>query len=128
MNDNFIKTINYLSKLKQIISDEESNLTTEQRLLLTIEDAILSDKYHSGSIIFTKDNDNYYVSNVQKRSYAWQFKGENINLENLRIKLSTLGITNDLLEFNIKNRQDYELTFEVTLEKPKIKSRGISIR
>ena len=114
MNDNFIKTINYLSTLKQIISDEESDLTTEERLLLTIEDAILSDKYHSGSIIFTKDNDNYYVSNIQKRSYAWQFKGENINLENLRIKLSTLGITNDL-------------TFEITLEKPKTKSRGLSI-
>lgn len=127
MNDNFIKTINYLSTLKQIISDEESDLTTEERLLLTIEDAILSDKYHSGSIIFTKANDNYYVSNIQKRSYAWQFKGENINLENLRIKLSTLGITNDLLEFNIKNRQDYELTFEITLEKPKTKSRGLSI-
>ena len=26
MNDNFIKTINYLSTLKQIISDEESDL------------------------------------------------------------------------------------------------------
>lgn len=81
MSKKFNQTIAYLKEIKQSIASPKENVTTEENLILTIKDALLSDIEQKGSIIFHKECDSYVVSDIQRRSYAWPFKNEIVNLQ-----------------------------------------------
>ena len=52
MSKKFNQTIAYLKEIKQSIASTKENVTTEEKLILTIKDALLSDIEQKGSIIF----------------------------------------------------------------------------
>ena len=110
MDDRFIQIIDYLESLQLDIVNQE--LSSDERLLIMIKYALLNDNYHHGSIIFTKEGDDYIVSSIQKYSYAWMLQGEIINIDNIINKLFELGIENKIEYYPISNhKNDYELSF-----------------
>ena len=120
MEETFIKIVNYLDELQNELNNEE--LSTEDILLIIIKNALLTDKYYHGSIIFTKENDNYRVSNIQKHSYAWCLQDEVIDMEYIIAKLADLNISYSLEYYPISNhKNDYELSFTISKLKKKTK-------
>jgi len=91
MDNKFIETLEYLRNLKsEIIS---SSLCVEERILIDIKRAVLEDIFNRGSIILTKDEFGYKVSNIQKHSYAWKFKDMYIDLGvDSKEEVESLGI------------------------------------
>ena len=120
MKDRFIDVIDYLDGLQSAIDNDE--LSNEEKLLVIIKYALLTDKYYAGSIIFTKDNDRYVVGSIQKHSYAWLIKGKTIDMDYIMNELTVLNITYSLVYYPISDHNsDYELTFEI----PKLKKTRI---
>ena len=116
MSKKFNQTIAYLKEIKQSIASPKENVTTEENLILTIKDALLSDIEQKGSIIFHKECDNYVVSNIQRRSYAWPFKSEIVNLEVLEQELQKLDILYSFTTIKIKkDTEELELNFKIDL-------------
>ena len=120
MKDSFIEVVDYLRELQNNIDNQELN--NEEKLLMIIKYAILTDNYYQGSIILTKENDEYRISNIQKYSYAWLLQGEYINLDYILNILEELNISYSLEYFKISNHvNDYELSFSI----PKLKKRKV---
>ena len=118
MEDNFISVIAYLENLQKDLINQE--LTNEEKLLIIIKYALLNDNYHSGSVIFTKNKDNYVVSSIQKHSYAWILQGKLIDVNYILNKLTELDINYLLEYYPISDHiNDYELSFDI----PKLKKR-----
>ena len=116
MSKKFNQTIAYLKKIKQSIVSPKENMTTEEKLILTIKDALLSDIEQKGSIIFHKECDSYVVSNIQRRSYAWPFKSEIVNLQVLEQELQKLDISYSFTTIKIKkDTEELELNFKIDL-------------
>ena len=124
MEIKFKETIEYMRKLKQIISDDNSDLTDEEILLLIIQDAILSSEYKEGAILFTKEQETFKISNIQKHSYGRILQGKKINLNYIISKLNELGVDSKLISYPIgNNKNDYELSFQIIMTNPKIKTK-----
>ncbi len=116
MSKKFNQTIAYLKEIKQSIVSPKENMTTEEKLILTIKDALLSDIEQKGSIIFHKECDSYVVSNIQRRSYAWSFKSEIVNLQVLEQELQKLDILYSFTKIKIKkDTEELELNFKIDL-------------
>lgn len=116
MSKKFNQTIAYLKEIKQSIVSPKENMTTEEKLILTIKDALLSDIEQKGSIIFHKECDSYVVSNIQRRSYAWPFKSEIVNLQVLEQELQKLDILYSFTKIKIKkDTEELELNFKIDL-------------
>ena len=116
MSKKFNQTIAYLKEIKQSIASTKENVTTEEKLILTIKDALLSDIEQKGSIIFHKECDSYVVSNIQRRSYAWPFKNEIVNLQVLEQELQKLDILYSFTTIKIKkDTEELELNFKIDL-------------
>ena len=116
MSKKFNQTIAYLKEIKQSIASPKENVTTEENLILTIKDALLSDIEQKGSIIFHKECDSYVVSNIQRRSYAWPFKSEIVNLQVLEQELQKLDISYSFTTIKIKkDTEGLELNFKIDL-------------
>ena len=116
MSKKFNQTIAYLKEIKQSIVSPKENMTTEEKLILTIKDALLSDIEQKGSIIFHKECDSYVVSNIQRRSYAWPFKSEIVNLQVLEQELQKLDISYSFTTIKIKkDTEELELNFKIDL-------------
>ena len=116
MSKKFNQTIAYLKEIKQSIASTKENVTTEEKLILTIKDALLSDIEQKGSIIFHKECDSYVVSNIQRRSYAWPFKNEIVNLQVLEQELQKLDILYSFITSKIKkDTEELELNFKIDL-------------
>ena len=116
MSKKFNQTIAYLKEIKQSIASTKENVTTEEKLILTIKDALLSDIEQKGSIIFHKECDSYVVSNIQRRSYAWPFKNEIVNLQVLEQELQKLYILYSFTTIKIKkDTEELELNFKIDL-------------
>ena len=116
MSKKFNQTIAYLKEIKQSIASPKENVTIEENLILTIKDALLSDIEQKGSIIFHKECDSYVVSNIQRRSYAWPFKSEIVNLQVLEQELQKLDILYSFTKIKIKkDTEELELNFKIDL-------------
>ena len=116
MSKKFNQTIAYLKEIKQSIASTKENVTTEEKLILTIKDALLSDIEQKGSIIFHKECDSYVVSNIQRRSYAWPFKNEIVNLQVLEQELQKLDRLYSFTTIKIKkDTEELELNFKIDL-------------
>ncbi len=116
MSKKFNQTIAYLKEIKQSIASPKENVTIEENLILTIKDALLSDIEQKGSIIFHKECDSYVVSNIQRRSYAWPFKSEIVNLQVLEQELQKLDISYSFTTIKIKkDTEELELNFKIDL-------------
>lgn len=116
MSKKFNQTIAYLKEIKQSIASPKENVTTEENLILTIKDALLSDIEQKGSIIFHKECDSYVVSDIQRRSYAWPFKSEIVNLQVLEQELQKLDILYSFTTIKIKkDTEELELNFKIDL-------------
>ena len=116
MSKKFNQTIAYLKEIKQSIASPKENVTTEENLILTIKDALLSDIEQKGSIIFHKECDSYVVSDIQRRSYAWPFKNEIVNLQVLEKELQKLDISYSFTTIKIKkDTEELELNFKIDL-------------
>lgn len=116
MSKKFNQTIAYLKEIKQSIASTKENVTTEEKLILTIKDALLSDIEQKGSIIFHKECDSYVVSNIQRSSYAWPFKNEIVNLQVLEQELQKLDILYSFTTIKIKkDTEELELNFKIDL-------------
>lgn len=116
MSKKFNQTIAYLKEIKQSIASPKENVTIEENLILTIKDALLSDIEQKGSIIFHKECDSYVVSNIQRRSYAWPFKNEIVNLQVLEQELQKLDILYSFTTIKIKkDTEELELNFKIDL-------------
>ena len=116
MSKKFNQTIAYLKEIKQSIASPKENVTIEENLILTIKDALLSDIEQKGSIIFHKECDSYVVSNIQRRSYAWPFKSEIVNLQVLEQELQKLDISYSFTTIKIKKyTEELELNFKIDL-------------
>ena len=110
MKDSFNYVVNYLEEL--IINKDNENISDEERMVTIIKHAILTDKFYSGSIIFTKKNDEYIVSSIQKHSYGWLLKNKKINMNEIIDRLNELKITYSFDYYPISNHQnDFELSF-----------------
>jgi len=120
MDNKFIETLEYLRNLKsEIIS---SSLCVEERILIDIKRAVLEDIFNRGSIILTKDEFGYKVSNIQKHSYAWKFKDMYIDLSIIFNELGELNIEYKLLPYKINDKKNnYELIFGIDFFKKDIK-------
>lgn len=106
----FNNVINYLEELKNNITNEEIN--TEEKILIIIKHAILTDIFYRGSILFTKENNKYKVSTIQKHSYGYLLQDKIIDIDKLINKLNEIDITNAFNHYPISNHQnDYELSF-----------------
>lgn len=90
MRSNFVDTMEYIKDLKQRINEEEININ--DRMVLIIQEAILSNKHYMGSIILTKSYGEFTISNIQKHSYAWKLNGEKIDIQYVLLKCMELGI------------------------------------
>ena len=124
MRSNFVDTMEYIKDLKQKINEEEININ--DRMVLIIQEAILSNKNYMGSIILTKSYRKFTVSNNQKHSYAWKLNGEKIDIQYVLLKCMELGIDTEIKYHPIgDNMSDYEFIFLVNMDK-KIKTRKIS--
>ena len=118
MEDKFIDLINYLEELQDDIYKNE--ISDEEKLLRIIKYAVIRNRFFQGSIIFTKEDDVYRVSNIQKHSYAWLLEGKVIDVDCLMYALDELGISNALEYYMVSDHMnDYELSFEL----PKLKKR-----
>lgn len=116
MSKKFNQTIAYLKEIKQSIASPKENVTIEENLILTIKEALLSDIEQKGSIIFHKECDSYVVSNIQRRSYAWPFKNEIVNLQVLEQELQKLDILYSFTTIKIKkDTEELELNFKIDL-------------
>ena len=116
MSKKFNQTIAYLKEIKQSIASTKENVTTEEKLILTIKDALLSDIEQKGSIIFHKECDSYVVSNIQRRCSAWPFKNEIVNLQVLEQELQKLDILYSFTTIKIKkDTEELELNFKIDL-------------
>lgn len=124
MRNNFVDTMEYIKDLKQKINEEEININ--DRMVLIIQEAILSNKHYMGSIILTKSYGKFTISNIQKHSYAWKLNGEKIDIQYVLLKCMELGIDTEIKYHPIgDNISDYEFIFLVNMDK-KIKTRKIS--
>ena len=120
MSDNFIKIIDYLETLQTELNDDK--MSNEEQLLAIIKHALLSDNYYQGSIIFTKDNNKYKVSSIQKHSYGWLLQDRVIDMDYIINKLTELNIEYKLEHYEISNhKSDYELSFSIQKKKKKLK-------
>lgn len=118
MDDKFVSLINYLEELQDDIYNEE--ISDGDKLLLIIKYAVMRNRFFQGSIIFTKEDNVYRVSNIQKHSYAWFLVGKEIDVDYLMYALDELGIVNQLEYYTISDHMnDYELSFEL----PRLKKR-----
>lgn len=122
----FQETIFYLRKLKQSIQDTNQEISKEDKLLLVIEHAVIHDRFNEGSILITKNESLYQISNIQKHNYAWQFKNQSIDIEYILSNLTNLGINYTIKPYQITVNNHlvenlYELSFFITLESSKIK-------
>lgn len=122
----FQETIFYLRKLKQSIQDTNQEISKEDKLLLVIEHAVIHDRFNKGSILITKNESLYQISNIQKHNYAWQFKNQSIDIEYILSNLTNLGINYTIKPYQITVNNHlvenlYELSFSITLESSKIK-------
>ena len=120
MEDKFIKVIDYIKELQLELDSEEQN--EEAKLLAIIKYAILTDNYYHGSIIFTKEDNKYVVSNIQKHSYAWLLQGKTIDVNYIINCLTELNIDYSFEYFQISDHtNDYELSFKIPkLQKKKV--------
>lgn len=113
MENRFVNIINYLEILKSELC-EEIGENIDERILTIIKHAILTDKFYHGSIILTKENDKYIVSNIQKHSYAWPIQGKQINIEKICQSLDEMEIAYLLEPYQISDHlNDYELSFGI---------------
>ena len=113
MKDKFVDIINYLEELNNNLKKDE--MSNEEKLLLIIKYAILNDRFHQGSIIFTKDNNMYKISTIQKYSYARTEQDKIIDIDNIIEQLNALNIEYTLEYFPISNhKNDYELSFGIS--------------
>lgn len=122
MSKKFNQTIAYLKEIKQSINSPKEEMTIEENLILTIKNALLSDIEKKGSIIFHKECDNYVVSDIQRRSYAWQFRSKIVNLQVLEQELQKLDISYSFTTVKIKkDTEELELNFKIDLQPHKTK-------
>lgn len=122
MSKKFNQTIAYLKEIKQSIANLEEEMTIEENLILTIKNALLSDIEQKGSIIFHKEGDSYVVSDIQRRSYAWQFRSKIVNLQVLEQELQKLDILYSFTTVKIKkDTEELELNFKIDLQPHKTK-------
>ena len=120
MSDNFIKIIDYLETLQTELNDDK--MSNEEQLLTIIKHALLSDNYYQGSIILTKDNNQYKVSSIQKHSYGWLLQDRVIDIDYIIDKLTELNIEYKLEHYEISNhKSDYELSFSIPKLRKKLK-------
>lgn len=108
----FNNVINYLEELKNNITNEEIN--PEEKILIIIKHAILTDNFYRGSILFTKENNIYKVSTIQKHSYGYLLQDKIIDIDKLISNLNKLDISYSLTHYPISNHiNDYELSFGI---------------
>ena len=108
----FNNVINYLEELKNNITNEEIN--PEEKILIIIKYAILTDNFYRGRILFTKENNKYKVSTIQKHSYGYLLQDKIIDIDKLISNLNKLDISYSLTHYPISNHQnDYELYFGI---------------
>ena len=120
MEDKFIETINYIEELKLNLANKELN--NDEKMLAIIKHALLSDRDYQGSIIITKNNENYKVSNIQKHSYAWFLVDKVIDIDYVMYMLNELGIASELEHYIVSDHMnDYELSFSLPRLKKRIK-------
>lgn len=125
MESRFIDTMDYIRDLKERIKSEDE-ISINDKIVLIIQEAILSNKHYMGSIILTKSYGEFTISNIQKHSYAWKLNGEKIDIQYVLIKCMELGIDTEIKYHPIgDNINDYEFIFLVNMDK-KIKTRRIS--
>ena len=99
----FNNVINYLEELKNNITNEEIN--PEEKILIIIKHAILTDNFYRGSIIFTKENNTYKVSTIQKHSYGYLLQDKIIDIDKLISNLNKMDISYSLTHYPISNHQ-----------------------
>ena len=124
MEDKFIGFIDYLDELQNELQDgiNNDNLSSEDLLLLIIKYATLRNKFFEGSIILTKEENYYRVSNIQKHSYAWFLVDKVIDIDYVMYMLNELGIVSELEHYIVSDHMnDYELSFSLPRLKKRIK-------